>query len=399
MRFRLKPSYFTGVLTVDSYGKDVTMVLEKCCALGLTLKNVSYVSEGHLAWQCSPTAFKEITAIADKCNVKLFIRKKEGIIFVIKKIWQRPLWIALMTCAVVALGIVSSFIFSIEIQGIKRLREVEVSRVLKQEGVYAGRCRFMLPDLSEVGKLIVRKLPEVAWAGLKRQGTHLVVTIVEKKRPVPITHEIVDHGQVDLMAAKPALIHSFQVKRGKTMVELGDTVERGDLLISGQYTLVNNEDEKQTVGACGRVLGVVWYEGKLQFPLSYTRKILTGRSKKVNGLYVAGYTLKNPFHRIPFSAYERKQSKALMQLAGFQIPFGLTTDVYFQAKQVEERCTEKEAVELGSALAQRSLAQKLGRAVKILDSQILQQQLVHNKLLLKLKFTVLEDIAVPKAIN
>jgi similar to stage IV sporulation protein len=76
----------------------------------------------------------------------------------------------------------------------------------------------------------------------------------------------------------------MSVKQGQPAVGVGDTVEKGQLLISG--TAVSTMGTTRTVHALGDVKGRTWHTLTVRMPLEYIKKVYVGhRSLKISMIF------------------------------------------------------------------------------------------------------------------
>ena len=94
------------------------------------------------------------------------------------------------------------------------------------------------------------KSTAVAWLNINRRGTVAYVTVLEKE----VHGQEVKEGYSNVVAACDAVIEEISVVRGVACVKVGDSVKKGDLLISGVLP------EEQGGGFCyaeGEIFGRV----------------------------------------------------------------------------------------------------------------------------------------------
>jgi similar to stage IV sporulation protein len=105
--------------------------------------------------------------------------------------------------------------------------------------------------------------PGAIWLGISVQGVVAEVKVIKRKNaPVPI-------GVCDIVASRDGVISKMIVVRGMPVVKEGDTVAKGDLLISGVEWLSDLEAGdliKHEVPASGIVEAKVWYDLEAEEP-------------------------------------------------------------------------------------------------------------------------------------
>ena len=155
--------------------------------------------------------------------------------------------------AVVILMIFSSGrIFDIRVRGNEEMSVDEVEAELSRAGLFIGGS-FRSLSLSEVETELLSASDKIGWININRRGTVAYVELREKR----IFEDEEETGYSNIVAAEDCVIEEITVKSGFAAVEVGDTVRRGDLLISG---VLPAEAGGGFVNAEGVVLGRVYDE-------------------------------------------------------------------------------------------------------------------------------------------
>ncbi len=100
---------------------------------------------------------------------------------------------------------------------------------LESAGLSVG-ARWSRIDRDEVEASFLSSSPTVGWISITRTGTVAHVKI--RKKTVYETEERPE-GYANILAAEDCVIEEITVTRGYPVVSVGDTVRKGDLLISG----------------------------------------------------------------------------------------------------------------------------------------------------------------------
>lgn len=130
-------------------------------------------------------------------------------------------------------------------------------------------------DPEEASAALLRECPDLSWVGVSPEGMTLVIRVAEKQKD---PKESAVHGNV--VAEKSGVIRGIFVLKGQKQAETGDTVKKGDILISGD--IVYEEEGKDPVydrvAAKGTVTAAVAYEGVAYAPLERERVTPTGKT-------------------------------------------------------------------------------------------------------------------------
>ena len=245
------------------------------------------------------------------------------------------LFIGVGVC-IVLLAISSLFVWRIDITGNDTISDGVILRALSECGLKNG---VFWPALSsdEVRSDMLMKLPDIAWLSVNVHNSCVEVVIHERIAKPDIVNEA---EYTDVKAAKSGYITKLSVLEGKALVSIGDTVSRGDTLISG--TMDSETAADRQVHAMGSVQARTWYEINAQTPMYESVKTEKGHSKTSLSL-VFGKNL------IKFSTDSRNNSASCAKInklryaalgEAFTLPVGIikqeSTEFTLQKQRIDE---------------------------------------------------------------
>lgn len=237
-----------------------------------------------------------------------------------KLLWRFGIAIGILL-AVVAVIILSNYVFSIYVSGLSRIEGVEVERFLKKEGVTVGTKKADL-NLEELEIKLMQKFA-FSVVDCKFEGVSLVV-LVKEELPPP--------DYVDMQTVKPiisredAVITRIVNISGTVVVKHGASVKAGDTLIMPVRKVGEAEID---VRAIGEIHGKVWRKKEIFVPKTVIKNQRTGVTKTINCLSF-GKLL--PETSSPYEYYETEISR--VALSGL-LPFYKNTVTYYQCMPVE----------------------------------------------------------------
>ena len=163
-------------------------------------------------------------------------------------------------------------IWDIRIDGNERLSEEEVIGALRECGMSVGDLRREV-DTASVENRVMIASDDISWMSINIIGT---VAEVEIRESEVVPDEGESYAASNIVAARDGYIELFEDVRGKIVLEIGDYVREGELIVSGLY-------DSKTAGirytnARGRVLARVEREFCAEIPLKYDKKVYTGRT-------------------------------------------------------------------------------------------------------------------------
>ena len=190
---------------------------------------------------------------------------------------------------ILALYILSSFVWFISVEGNDRINDKEILDTARRYGVYQERqWNFSRNDAEEA---ILREIKDLSYIKIDIRGVKAHIEVVEKVIP---GEEI--NGPCHLIASQDGVIEEIIVLDGQARVKEGDTVAKGDVLVSGLVIPeinpymppeANQNLDPYLVRARGIVKARVWFEG-------YGSVVFTRKNGYLPGVKSIGSILRLP---------------------------------------------------------------------------------------------------------
>jgi len=78
----------------------------------------------------------------------------------------------------------SSFIWTVDIEGAVKVPEEKILQILEKHGIKPGAYKRNL-DISAIANWVVIDMPELWWVSIELRGTKALVRVVETNAPLP----------------------------------------------------------------------------------------------------------------------------------------------------------------------------------------------------------------------
>ncbi len=278
--------YLRGTVKIRITGVFPERFINLCIAEQILLWGITKVDEDLIAW-ISLNDFFKIRPLVVRSNTHIQVLAHRGLPFLIKRAKRRKMLIAGAVLFILFLNIMSSYVWFIDITGLKNMSESEIRNVARENGLKAGAVKDTL-NTKSIEREILLNIPEVAWVGINFTGTRAVIEIVEKTMPKQESKT-----PAHIVAAKDGVITEIIALAGQPAVKIGDTVKKGDLLIKGfmpepaastavegQPLIINVPPE--LIRAKGIINARIWYESYAEAELQQKTTARTGnRQAKV----------------------------------------------------------------------------------------------------------------------
>lgn len=236
-----------------------------------------------------------------------------------------------------ALIFLSSFVWNVRVVGIESLTEQEVLSACCEIGLYEGRFKSGL-NAEDLRTDLALKLPEISWASVNFEGVRATVNISEitalKNPPQP---------SCNLIAERDGVITKFGVTSGTIKIKLGQTVKKGDLLVSG---ITEYKDGTYKFGvSSGEVIAETVREVELFVPFNQQKTVRV--SKPITRRVLSVFGVHVPFYLGSVKGqYETETKEIKYQNSEMYLPVKITETVFLKTAVEEFTVTKTEAEQI-----------------------------------------------------
>lgn len=337
--------YMKGYLCIKVWGFAPERFMNLCSNKNILLWDIR--REGEVYYMCiSLKGFYQLKDVVKKTGTRVAICKRYGLPFFIPTLMARKMFLAGLLFAVSFWMWSSLYIWDIELVGNYRITEDVFFTFLKTQQVSIGMQKGKL-DIETLEKEIRKEFPQITWTSAKLSGTKLQIDI--KENDAPIIETVGEEEQAtDLVAEYDGVIVSMIVRKGVPKVAIGDTVEKGSLLVEGKVPVYNEDTtvrEYQYVQADADIVIEHRRQFQATLPFDYVKKEYTGRTKERFFLRVGENEWKMPENK-PFLLYDSViATKQPLLFEKLSIPVYFGTYTHREYLNMEYEYTLEEATE------------------------------------------------------
>jgi len=378
--------WMKGIVTVQIRGGEPERLVNNALAGGLKLASIRWTSSGLLMFELSVSDYFELRPYLKQTGCRVHVVKRRGLPFWLVKAEGRKLFIAGMAMFAVIIYLLSSLIWSIDIEGNVRLSDEQILEAAEQEGLFPMQWTFRLKDADTLSKALVGKLDGTSWIGVERKGTRVKIQVVESALPEQKQLQSPRH----LVASADAVVTQIIAEAGRPVVKKNMRVKKGQTLISGT---IGGDAYMRSVVAKGTVRGLVWYEFEISVPLKQTVKVYTGEKKSKwyavigkRALQVSGFG-KSPFEQSETIAHEERAA-----WRNWSLPIGRMKETIMETTLEERELSGEEAKSVGIMGAKAEVLLKAGIDAVIRDEIVLHEESDNGKVYMKVLFEVDQSI-------
>ncbi|MBD5467152.1 MAG: sporulation protein YqfD [Lachnospiraceae bacterium] len=310
-----------ATVRIDVKGNAKERYLNMCRARHFPVWDVTSDKENDVITMCmNREDFLESKSAIRKTGVKVSVKEKSGLPFLLKKINKRRVFVAGALLGVLFLLMMMRSIWAFQFEGTKRITDEQIVDYLESRGVTIGTPIREL-DYEELEQGLREQFPEITWASVSQRGTTLLIRIREREYTESLQRY---DDRTDIVADVDGVIVSMIVKEGVPYVQKGDVISEGDILVGGAVPIYDENSE---------ISGYHYYHAQADIlvetsqrytdtlSLSYEKKVYTGKEALIVSLgafdarVVLGNGLSSP------SVESQSKSYQLRLFRYLQLPF------------------------------------------------------------------------------
>jgi len=401
-------SYLLGYVLIAVRGQNLERFINMALSRGIFLWDVTRWDDTMIMMKVRTSGFRSLRYIARRVRCRVYIQGKFGLPFFLHRLERRKMLAAGALLFAATLYALSSFIWFVEITGADKIEPEKVLRAAAKYGLTVGVSKWQL-NKSAVEKGIEDALPELTFVGIEIHGTKATIEVVEKV--VPGDRDEVKRP-AHLVAAKEGVVKEILVMVGISKVAEGDTVRKGQILISG---IIKDEDlnpeeqmaeqrnqkprapgEPILVRARGVVRARVWYQGYGEAVLdSFEEKLTANRVASIGFRVGSKKVIVSGPREAPFRFYRKDiDSRRLPEWRNISLPVELFTITYTRIDRIHRHLGYEQAVLLASQRAMGTAQARIPQEAKVMSRRLERVEAPGSGVIrMKMIVETVEDIA------
>jgi len=339
--------------------------------------------------------FKRIRGCVRKSGVRISVIRKKGLGICLKKHRKRYGFFVGAFIAFLCFAYLTSCIWVIDIRGNEETEKEEILSALKNQGIYIGSLRFG-HDVKNIQNEILIKLDSLSWLWISLDGTRAVVDIREKGN----SNEEVDYTTAcNLVALYDGYITDIIAKSGRRVVENGDVVKKGDLLVSGISS--TNFHGNRYIHADGTVMAKTWRTKSGEYHHTQTNFTRSGKKVKKRSVNFFGFDVNLYIEKEPaFELYEVETQKRQIKIFdNIYLPLTFTTDTFYEIIKSNVEISDSEVVSAAVDRLTYEIEKERAEGAVTAKREYAYKKLENGNVFVSVTVESSENIAVPVRID
>lgn len=365
MLIKILLSYIYGYIRVSIEGYYIERFINICKKRNITIWNLKRNKNTMLFFNVRIKEFKEVCKIVKQLNCKLKIRSKKGLPFLMYKYKKRKTFAILLIIVVFIIGLSSMYVWNVDIIEENNQELPNIRQDIEEAGIKLGTLKSKINSKEIINKIRLKR-NDVAWMGIEKKGTNIIVKLVKADQKP----EIVDTNEYcNIVSDKTGVITKINAQNGTANVKVGDTINKGDILINGwmegKYTGI------RYVHAKGEIEAKVWYTKNKKIPYILTQTRETGNQENKYSLKINNFEINFLKKYSKFEIYDTIETDSKFRIfSDFYLPISVVKTTFKEKENYTQKYTLEEAKTLGIEELQEELKKEIKDEKKIVNKNI-----------------------------
>ena len=377
-------SYIRGYVKYEVKAEDkenlINIIRVSCPIRGIS------ITDEILSFCCFFRDRKKVERILTEQRTEITQAKQKGVVPYICKHKKRHGLFAGVLIMAISMLVSSLFVWEIRIEGNECVADEEITRVLEQVGFREGKIKIGLDVKSLVNRYLIKE-DRISWMAINMDGTVAHVEVREAK----IWNTVHKKENVNLVAKHDGIIMRVDAVKGRAAVAKGDTVTKGQLLVSA--FMDKRTGGEILKGAKGFVFAYTERAFEVNVPLEYNVFLPTGRKHSHNTVSFFGFEIPVSFEKThKYESFTVNASEEKIKLSDkASLPVKIKNVCFAEQHIHKKRRTENEALQIAREIAKERLYE-LSPAFALADSDE-EYSTEDGIVVYRVRFSGIEDIA------
>ena len=363
-------TWWNGYVQIRVSGNHPERFLSLLHHKGIHIWKLEPVEQGY-CFLMERSRFRELDAIRKKTGCQVEIEEKFGFPAWLFRYRRRKFFVLGFLLAGGMIYGCSLFVWNIQVQGTYFYTDEQIAAHIEEQYVPLGKKKSQI-DCDWLEEQLRQDFPELSWVSCELTGTQLLVEVKETLEGTEVVTE--DTKPQDIVAAKDGTIVEMITRSGTPVVRIGQSVAKGDILISGVIHICDDFDEvleTDYVAADGDVLAETVYHYDDSFDMQYYEKQYTQRTQTGYTIEILHWIQELHLPWREFTNYDVVEETHQLRLGStYILPVSITTSKRREYTPVLVTYTEEEARERAEVRLENYLSTLSEKEVEIMENNV-----------------------------
>lgn len=379
---------FSSSIKIKVTGRNINNFLKRLINNNINIEKVIPISHKEIDLIINYQDLDKVLKLKTIYNIKII--RYYGKLRIIKRIKKDIFILSSLLISLLLIYTLSNIIFKVEVIHSNKNIIKLVTKELEDNGIKKYKFVKNYQEIEKrKNKILEENKDTLEWLEIIREGTKYTIRVEERI----INNKPKDNKIYNIVSSKNAVIKNIYAESGEKIRSINTYVKKGDIIISSDITLPNNEKISKT--ASGKVQGEVWYNINIEYPYQYHEIKYTGNKKKVLVLNL----LNKRISFFDFHKYKTFNRNIKYIFNNNITPISLIYEDEYETNIINEVYDYNTAREKAITKAKEKILEKYPNIKDITNIKIIKEEDKKNKISLNLFVTCLEDITEYQEVN
>ncbi len=334
-------------------------VLNRMFSYNIVYSRLKKHENGDISFLINTRNYNRLKRLCENMGEDIKIVSKKGLPSLIYRYRKRSGLVFGVLIFIALLFLSDKFVWRINISGNESLTDKEILEALE---VLDFKTGSYIPsvDFYQLCAEMLIECKDAAWISVNMNGTTADVIVKETEHKPEREYIQTDDAPSNLVANADGVIERAEIFSGRSEVEIGEQVKKGQLLVSGVLD-IGNDGEFRFVRSSGSVYARVKRLFTVDIPLKYTKKVYTGNYHIEKSIIFLGKEIKiGKEYRLLGKLCDTIYNKEYIDVFGIcEIPVMLCTATSNEYRLEETELTKESAYILALARMSKLTSEEL----------------------------------------
>lgn len=373
--------YANGVVKIKIQAMAPERTINLLWKNDIKVRNITRLDISTMIMDIDWKDYNQIKEICSKTDTRVSILGSKGVLYYLFLIRKHLSLIGGCVFFVAVMLFLSTFIWSIEIESDKYLSPYEIRQKLYSYGIKPGISKRKV-DFRALEDKMLKETDNIMYFRARIEGSTLKIAVGERVPPPEIVE---DKENCDIVASMDGQVVEIFSTAGTPMVEAGDIVKKGQVIIKGEQ---GKEGATYPVHAKGKVIAKTFHEHEKEIQIKGQRSEKTGN--KITNLYIEllgkKIYLKKSLNK--FTNYDK-----ILDNKGH-----IKYEIYNEMKTIYFDLNPQEVADEACQEFLKKTMESFDKSAKLIDKTV-EKEVKGEKLKVRVVFVVEMDIATQEALE
>lgn len=375
--------YFRGYVEVRLWGYAPERFLNLCSNHDILIWDLAQQGDAYY-FKVSVQGFRSMRPLLKKSGTHAHICKRNGMPFFFFRYRKRKILFASIFVCMAVLYALSRFIWKVNINGNDSVTDDSLLQFLEEKDSSYG-THISDINCEKLEEEIRSYFDNIIWTSVKREGTTLTIDVQENLVVAAdhvkeqLSEEFQDQQLrgYDLVALHDGTVTDIFVRKGTPLVEKGQQVEKGTVLVSGALPIYDDNGTVTAYQYCTADADIqieTSYAYKDKFPIEHEQRVYTGRRQERYGVGIGDSYFQIPWKKVPYrdGQFTVMDTRSQLRLCdSFYLPVYFVKREYEEYEMQQKIYTKNEAKEHAKENLSEFLKKLTQKGVLILEKNVM----------------------------